>query len=235
MPEDEKRWGVELLGPEDKKALWMKVLKPPFDPFMEVVADPRGDYHVLVSSQFDEHASAADVYELAKSLVPLLSTTMRRVHDFDALTIGAIVDLVGEGQPKKQHFLSVKAGGFRFRAFAEVTNRDAEGKTIPTQSTVQRWIQAAERSAEIASAIRYLDDDAGWFDVYKACEALDGYPNPGISKKKLRLVKRTADWHRHHRSIDSKIEPIAKPMSLGEAKQLVVRWLDAAIADVIQD
>ncbi len=230
-----KRWGVEVLGSDNEKAYWACVLKPPCDPYLEVVEAPRGDYHALVSSQFDKLPRASDVYELAKRFVPLLNTTVRSVHDFDAMMIGAIVDFASEGVPKKQHFMSAQAGAFRFRAFAEVTNMVAQGNVIPTQSTVQRWMQAAETNPEIVSAIRYLDDGAGWFDVYKACEALDSYSHPGISKKRLQLMKRTADSYRHHRSANSKIEPPANPMSFGEAKRLTVLWLNAAIDEVIQD
>ncbi len=36
------RWGIELNGPEADQKMWRKLLKPPFDPFVEEVKDERG-------------------------------------------------------------------------------------------------------------------------------------------------------------------------------------------------
>jgi hypothetical protein len=233
MSKQQKRWGVEVIGPDKEKALWMKVLKPPFDPFLEKIEDPRGEFHVLISSEFDRLTEAVDVQQWASRLVPLINATMRNIHGFDAMTIGGIVDFAAEGNPKKIYFSSASIIG-RSRIFAEVKRRDADGNEIPTQSNVQRWMQAAERSSEIASAIGYLSHEATWYDFYKACEALVGFPHPGISNKRRNALKRTADWHRHHRSSASKNPPPPDPMELSEARSLLVRWLNAAVDEVLR-
>jgi hypothetical protein len=61
---------------------------------------------------------------------------------------------------------------FELRAFAFGSDRDADGNEIPTQSNVQRWMQAAQRDPRIASAIGYLSHEATWYDIYKVRKLL---------------------------------------------------------------
>ena len=234
MSKQQKRWGVEVTGPDKEWAYWIRVLQPPFDPHLEKVEDPRGDYRVLRSSEFKGLVEAADVDEQARRIVALLNATMRNIHKLGPISVGPVVDFSQEGPPKKHAFLRAETLEIEFRAIGFVSNRDANGNEVPTQSNVQRWMDAAQRDPRVASAIGYLSHEATWYDFYKACEALVGFPHPGISNKRRNALKRTADWHRHHRSSASKKPPPPDPMELSEARSLLVRWLNAAVDEVLR-
>lgn len=236
MSDGLRRWGVEVIGPDKEKAYWMRLLQPPFDPYLEKVADPRGNYHVLRTSQFDDLAEAADVDEQARRTVALLNAAMRNICKLGPISVGSVVDFSREGQPKKHAFLRAETTEFELRAFGFVSNRDADGNEIPTKSNVQLWMKAAQKEPRIASAIGYLSREATWYDFYKAYEALWPFSRVGISRNELKRFKQTANAldnrHSPHSPVGKKAPE--KPMSEREARALLVRWLNNAINDVLK-
>lgn len=235
MSDGLERWGAEVIGPEKEKAYWLRLLQPPFDPYLEKVADPRGDYHVLRTSQFDDLAEAVEVDERARRIVALLDATVRSIHGIGPMTVGAVVDFSQEGQPKKHGFLRVETAEFGFWAVDFVSNRDADGNEIPTKSNVQRWLEAAQIEPRIASAIGYMSRDATWYDYSKAHEALVPYPCAAISsneKSRLRQTCNTMD-RRHSPYHPAGRTPPPKPTSEKEARTLLVTWLGAAVDEIL--
>lgn len=235
MQDDVKRWGVEVLGPDKEKAYWLRLLQPPFDPYLEKVADPRGDYHVLRTSQFDDLGEAVEVDERARRIVALLDATVRSIHGFGSMSVGAVVDFSQEGQPKKHGFLRAQTLVAESWAIAFVSNRDADGNEIPTKSNVQRWMEAAQKEPRIASAIGYLSREATWYDFYKVYEALWPFSRVGISRYELKRFKKTANAldNRHSPHSPAGKQAPEQPMSEREARALLVRWLTNAINDVL--
>lgn len=236
MSVQSERRGIEIIGPEKEMGYWLRVLQAPFDPHLEKIEDLRGDYHVLHSSTFDGLIEAVDVYEQARRIVALLNATMRNIHKFTPISVGAVVEFSQDGKPKKHAFLRAETAEFELRAFGFVSNRDADGNEIPTQSNVQRWMDAAQRDPRIASAIGYLSREATWYDFYKAYEALKPYSRVGISSNQLSRFRCNANAmdRRHSPYHPAGASPPARPMTEREARALLVRWLNNAINDVLK-
>ena len=230
------RWGVELNGTDEDKRRWRLTLKPPFDPHVEEVEDDRGDYLVLRSSAFDGLDETGEVHAAAKELFPVLNVTMAKHVDADPVNNGAVVEFIPDKLPRRHHILEAESGVVRIRgSIAELTVRDADGNVIkppPAPSIAQLWLQSAVQNQDIASALKYMQGNPGWVDLYKAYEALSTLPDCGISKIEMRRFTQTANVNvdaRHHPKPNR--EPHPKPMGLHEARDLIMQWISAAIED----
>ena len=236
MSQASNHWGVEINGADQDKRVWRALLKPPFDPFVEEVKNDAGDYLVLRSTIFDGIASSGEVHNLAEQLFSTLNVAMSKNADTDPVTDGAVVDFSHGGQPRRHRYIKAEGTAMRIRGgMAELNLTDAQGKVVQPQSTPSRaqlWMRAATLNPEIGSALRYLEGKPGWFELYKAFEALDGLPNGGIAKKEISRFTQTANaGERHHPN--ARIRPHPKPMELWEARALITRWVSAAISDVL--
>lgn len=235
MSQASNHWGIELNGADEDKKVWRMLLKPPFDPFVEEVKDERGDYLALRSATFDGIANSKEVHKLAKQQFRTLNVAMSKTADADPVTNGAVVEFVQNGQPRKHHYLEVEPMTVRVRfGILELTVTDAQGNVIeppPAPSRAQLWMRAVTLNAEISSALRYLEGKPGWFELYKAYEAVRQMPNGGISKDEIKRFTQTANAGRHHPN--DKNKPHAKPMELWEARALITQWVSAAIDDVL--
>lgn len=230
------RWGVELKGPEEDLKAWRILLKPPFDPFVEEVKDERGDYLALRSSAFDGIATSAEVHQAAKRLFSTLNVAMSKSADTDPVTSGSIIEFVPDCQPRKHHYLEVETGIFRIRVgIATMTLKDAQGNVIeppPAPSRAQLWMCAAKLEPKIGSALRYLEGKPGWFELYKAYEAVKNMPMGGISASEIKRFTQTANVGERHHPND-KIKPHKRPMELWEARALITQWVSAAIDNIL--
>jgi len=212
------------------------LLKPPFEPFVEEVKDERGDYLALRSSAFDGITTSEEVHRTAKQLFSTLNVAMSKNVDTDPVTNGAVIEFVPDGQPRRHHYLEAEGMTIRLRVgLAEMTLKDAQGNVIeppPAPSRVQLWVRAAALEPEIGSALRYLEGKPGWFELYKAYEAVKKIPNGGISKSEITRFTQTANaGERHHPN--NKKKPHKRPMELWEARALITRWISAAIDDIL--
>ena len=236
MSQVRNRWGIELNGPEEDQKAWRMLLKPPFEPFVEEVKDERGDYLALRSSAFDGITTSEEVHRTAKQLFSTLNVAMSKNVDTDPVTNGAVIEFVPDGQPRRHHYLEAEGMTIRLRVgIAEMTLKDAQGNVIeppPAPSRVQLWVRAAALEPEIGSALRYLEGKPGWFELYKAYEAVKKIPNGGISKSEITRFTQTANaGERHHPN--NKKKPHKRPMELWEARALITRWISAAIDDIL--
>jgi hypothetical protein len=229
-------WGIELNGPEEDQKAWRMLLKPPFDPFVEEVKDERGDYLALRSSTFDGIATSKEVHRAAKRLFSTLNVAMSKNADTDPVTNGSVVEFVPDGQPRKHHFLEAETGTYRLRGgVVEMTLKDAQGNVIeppPAPSRVQLWMRSAALEPEIGSALRYLEGKPGWFELYKAYEAVQNMPNGGISNSEIKRFTQTANAGERHHPKD-KYKSHKRPMELWEARALITQWVSAAIDDIL--
>lgn len=236
MSQTTDRWGVELNGPDEDQKVWRMVLKPPFDPFVEEVKDERGDYLALRSTAFHGIATSHEVHQAAKQLFKTLNVAMSKSADTDPITNGAVIEFSSDGQPRKHHSLELEAITMRVRVgMPELIAKDAQGNVMeapPAPSRAQLWMRAAALEPDIGSALRYLDGKPGWFELYKAYEALRSMPNGGIPSSEIRRFTQTANaGERHHPN--GKNKPHKRPMELWEARALITQWASAAIEDVL--
>lgn len=236
MSQASNRWGIELIGPEEDQKAWRMLLKPPFDPFVEEVKDERGDYVAVRSSAFDGMATSQEVHQAAKQLFSTLNVAMSTNADTDPVTNGAVIEFVPDGQPRKHHYLEAKGGTMRLRiGIPEMTLKDAQGNVIeptPARSRAQLWMRAAALEPKIGSALRYLEGKPGWFELYKAYEAVRSMPNGGISNSEINRFTQTANAGERHHPND-KNKPHKRPMELWEARALITQWVSAAIDDIL--
>lgn len=237
MSQASNRWGIQLLGPEMDQATWRTLLKPPFDPFVEEVKDERGDYLALRASTFDGIATSEEVHRAAKRLFNTLNVAMSKNADTDPVTNGSVIEFVPGGQPRRHIYLEAEVTGkSRLRAgLATMTARDVQGNVIeppPAPSRVQLWMRAATLEPEIGSALQYLQGKPGWFELYKAFEAVRNLPNGRMSNSEIKRFTQTANaGERHHAS--GKTKPNKRPMELREARTLITQWVSAAIDDIL--
>lgn len=236
MSQGSNRWGIELNGPEADQKAWLLFLKPPFDPFIEEVKDEQGDYLALRSSAFDRMTTSEEVHRAARQLFNTLNVVMSKNADTDPVTDGAVIEFVSDGQPRKHLYMAVEGITVRARVgIPEITISDAQGNVIepiPVPSRAQLWMRAAALEPEIGSALRYLQDKPGWFELYKAYEAVRNMPNGGLSNGEIKRFTQTANaGNRHHPN--EKIKPHKRPMELWEARSLITQWVSAAIDDIL--
>lgn len=224
-------WGIELNGSETDQTVWCRLLKPPFDPFIEEVKDERGDYLALRSSAFDGIETSQEVHRTAKQLFSTLNVAMSTNADTDPVTIGSVVEFVPDGQPRRHHYMEAEGVTMRLRVgIAAITVKDAQGNVIdlPAPSKAQLWMRAAALEPEIGSALRYLRGKPGWFELYKAYEAVRNMPDGGISKSEIKRFTQTANAGERHHPNDN-YKPHERPMELWEARALITQWISAAI------
>lgn len=229
------QWGVELNGADRDKEIWRALLKPTFDPFVEEVKDARGDYLALRSRLFRGCNGPDEVRQLAKQLFKTLNVVMATNADSDPITTGPVIDFSSDGQPRKHFYMEVEAGMIRIRgSIVTLTVADAKGNVIeapPAPSKAQMWVRAAALKPGIGDALDYLEGKPGWFELFKAYEALENLPNGGLSKKEIRRFTQTANAEERH--LVGKFEPHPRPMDLWEARALITKWVSAAIEDVL--
>ena len=227
------RWGVEISG--EDVSIWAKILKSPFDPYIEEIENEGRNYLVLRSSSFDQAADASEIRAIAKGLIDVVNVAVTNNVGADPVALGSVVEFVAGGPPRRVHFLEAEPIRIRLRAGpAELTLKDAQGNEVPAPpkpSVVQEWIRAAVLEPEIGHALKYLAGNPGWFELYKAYEALKRLPRGGIPKREIDRFTQTANvGNRHHYK---GWKPHKNPMQLWEARALVVQWISAAISDVL--
>ena len=233
MSQASNRWGVELNGSDEDRKVWRTQLKPPFDPFVEEVEDHRGNYLALRSSAFDQLTTPAEVHDAAKQLFRRLNVVMSETANTDPVTNGPTIEFVPDSVPRKHHHVDIEGATIRVRlSSVELKRKDAQGNVIeplPAPSRVQKWMRAAALEPDIASALSYLEGKPGWFELFKAYEAVEEMPNGRLSGKEIERFKRTANvGNRHHPN--PKKKPHKRPMELWEARSLITQWVSAAIA-----
>ncbi len=156
--------------------------------------------------------------------------------DTDPVTNGAVVEFVPDGPPRRHHHIELRGPELHLRGgIVEMTLKDTQGHVIeppPAPSRAQLWMRAAALEPGIGSALRYLQGKPGWFELYKAYEAVRKMPNGGISKSEVKRFAQTANAGERHHPND-KNKPHKHPMALWEARALMTRWVSAAIDDTL--
>ncbi|WP_373085704.1 hypothetical protein [Sneathiella sp.] len=238
MTKASNHWGIELEGADEDKNVWRTFLKSPFDPYVEEVQEDRGNYLTLRSTAFDEAASPKDARRLGETLIKTLNVAISKHTDADPVSVGAVIEFVSDGQPRKHRALKAESGEIRIRGgIAELKVLDYQGNVVeppPTPSQIQLWMRAAKLDPRIACVLRYMEGNPGWVELYKAYEALKELPNGGIDKDEITRFRRTANSAGRHHPNEKKHPPHPKPMELWEGRAFITQWISAAIKDILE-
>lgn len=231
-----RRWGVELTGSEDDQAVWVSMLAPPFDPFVEWIKDTRGDFLVLRSSAFDSASSTSQVNDVAIEQLGMLNVAIINNGAANPLTKGAIVEFLADGPPRKHIFIEVESATFHVRGgVVQVTAFDAEGNEVrsePAPSVAQLWMRAASTTPDIGRVLRQLKGNPGWFELYNAYEILRTLPTARPRKGEIERFHQTANAVARHPLGKFKNHP--RPMGLWEARSFITGWTSMTIKDTLE-
>lgn len=229
-------WGAVVQGEATDLEDWAYTMKEPFDPWVET----HGAEAVLRSASLDELASANEVRDRAVAFIERLNGALALSQQARPVRFGGVIQFAPDGGLHRTVFAEMAAFEMRgkARAFAMVIGPD--GKPVPPPppqpSEVQRWAAIAEGNDLLDDALMYFGKASGWFDIYKALECLfkrAGGEHAFLAlnwepEGKVKRLKRTADWARHARRRNDRLE---NPMPLEDARtvlgQLLRRALDA--------
>jgi hypothetical protein len=149
---------------------------------------------------------------------------------------GVVFEFPENGVPKRHYSLKAEPGSYRLRGSpANLLVKDERWNIIELPvgaSVVQQWMRARALHSKVSEAMTYLPGSPGWFELYKAFEALDAsrLASGAISQGERERFKRTANIERHQRKFD----PPRNPMKLPEARALLTTWLTAAVDEVLR-
>ena len=229
------QWAIELEGEEADRVVWKEALTPPGDPYVEEVDAVGGTTLALRATAFGNCDAPGEVRAIAVELFRTISGVMAILHRADTVTPGPVIDLEGEGSPKRHYFINLEAGHIRLRGGSvNLIIRDAEGNVVESPSAdseTQEWMRAATLCPGIAETIGYLHGSSDWGELYKAYETLRdmGLARDAITSTQRTLFTRSANTEDRHRK--GKFDPPTNPMPLREGRTLMERWLAAAITE----
>ena len=193
-----------------------------------------GEEFLLKSTAFDALANADEVYAKAKSLMPSLNGIASvYVAGYRNVGMSGVVVSIDAGGTRKRHiYLSVDAGDFRIRGSADVAG-DVVAPKGPTPADAA--IGAALKEEVVSRALRFFGQTTNWVNLYKVLDAiredlggkLKAVEDRGwVAASEIGRFTGTANNHtaasgeaRH--GFDFKGGPIANPMSLNEAEELI--------------
>jgi hypothetical protein len=222
-------WGVKLSGHVFDLEDWRDALREPFDP--SVLQE--GDEYFLRASEFQSCDSAEEVLDSAKVLLNVLNGAMRAATRAHPITYAGIYEFLPNGQRRKPKFPPNPPTNVRVKLNAETSIPSAPPLS---PSNVQVWAKLCGSSDHLSDALVYVGR-GGWFDIYKATECLEDWAGgqnhlerkQWVDADELRLVKRTANSHRHRAG--GAIPPPPKPISLEGAMELLAKLIECAFAE----
>jgi hypothetical protein len=234
------RWGVQLTGSQSALRFWLSELKRPFDPYLEMIEDERGDFVVLRSKSFASLKVVDDVNEEANAILATIHVVQHGSLVTNPLELGPIVEFSDVQLPRRTHVLKIAPIIVRAQLGTPETRvRDRLERPVAIvsadtsemqPSSVQRWLEAAAVDGRIKAAIGHLHGQPGWVEFYKVFEALKTVPTPNVSDEKKDRLRRTANVHRHHKTTSAP----NNPMTLAEAREFIHFWLDEATKRVVK-
>jgi hypothetical protein len=211
-----KQWGAVVRGHDYDLQDWREMLKPPFDPWVEV----HGNDTVLRSASLDDLTSASEVRDRVVAHIDRLNGVMFVMRQSQPLTFSGVVEFAPDGKLHRTLFAEFGAyGRSRMGVIGVAIGPDGKPKPEPPPkpSEAQTWAAIADGDDLLEDALIYFGrvsaSDPGqhpatfWFDIFKALECLmhrSGGETPFIAldwapRDDVRLLKQTANWARHAR------------------------------------
>lgn len=215
-------WGVQLEGPNASLKEAKRIINGAVRSEFSYNVFLYGDIYVLGTSKWDKYENASDVYaaaltefEVIQGCLAIAAPVVR------PLELGTVYDLRTPGNANlwRQSGMTIYASG------AEV----ADPKEFAD------LMKKAEISDEAREAMSTLVSAPSWFQIYRSYESLKSFWGsetkmmaalPGKAKS-LELLRRTANVHRHFKSVEPKI-----PMPYTEAIKLIDEVMRAGIENV---
>ncbi|RWC39579.1 MAG: hypothetical protein EOS55_28995 [Mesorhizobium sp.] len=209
---------------------WLKMFKPPFDPYVELIPHESGDQLlILKSKELDGLTTLEDTLNAGDGIVRTLNGVAGGV-----VFAGSSVELAGasemrDGRLIRHMMLRTETAHFsigRGSAEFQVIIRDNDGNIVvptPAPTSAQRRYAASRASDFLTHALNYCAGEPGWFDLYKAMECLEqaGFNPRGKGRAEMDRFSRTANWfYRHHDRRNEQKRP-SKPMDLRDARRLL--------------
>lgn len=200
-------WAVELTGePFDIDDL-RRLLRLPFDPWIEDIAAGAEPKPHIRHSGWDQLTSASDVVTDAQRIVSHINGAARLLHsDYQPVGVSNVVRLHANGRrdfimPAITGHFSVTLGRVRFRVEGVVGEGGSVNEDKP--SILQRWLESSEENGSISELFIHLDRMNNWFDVYKSIEIIE----KGILGNRRRIKKLaaldTGEWERVRHAANS--------------------------------
>src|ERR1700750_3058330 len=88
-----RTWGALLRGDDADLQHWLGMLKPPFDPWVEV----HGTDHVLRSSSLEHLTSASEVRDFVAADIERLNGAMSAMRDCQPLQFSGVAEIAPDG------------------------------------------------------------------------------------------------------------------------------------------
>jgi hypothetical protein len=229
-------WGAVVQGEPGDLADWARVLKEPFDPWVEV----HGNETVLRSASLNQLTSSTEVRDRSIAQIERLNGAMALSQGSKPLRFGGVIQFTGDGRLHRTIFAEMAAFEASDKLHAIATVIGPDGKPVPPPhpqpSEVQRWAAIADQETWLDDALIYFGRATDWFDIYKALECLEKrfggetafQELDWVPKTEVERLKRTANWARHARR---KFKPPPNPMDLKEALKLLDQLLRRALEE----
>ncbi|WP_296585157.1 hypothetical protein [Xanthobacter sp.] len=200
-------WAVELTGERFDIDDLRRLLRLPFDPWIEDIAAGAEPKPHIRHSGWDQLTSASDVVADAQRIVSHINGAARLLHsDYQPVGVSNVVRLHADGRrdfimPAITGHFSARLGRVRFRVEGVVGEGGFANECKP--SILQRWLESSEENDSISELFIHLDRMNNWFDVYKSIEIIE----KGILGNRRRIKKLaaldTGEWERVRHTANS--------------------------------
>jgi len=228
MTTSEKAWGVGLSGHVFDLEDWRDTLKEPFDPWVL----HEGDDFILRASEFQSCNSAEEILNSAILLIDVLNGAMRVAKRTHPVACRGVYQLFPDGWRQPHIFPPSAVTNLR----AKVYDGTPMPPPSPRRSNVQVWAELSETSDQLGDALVYVGR-GGWFDIYKAIECLEDWvgsqrdleSKQWVDANELRLMKRTANSHRHRAG--GKQPAPSKPISQERSMELLAKLIECSFEE----
>jgi hypothetical protein len=219
-------WGIELVGSVvDIENLTAKVngsIRSLEDFFISKL----DDCVVLRTSRWDAAGDFDEARHVAGEDLKLLNSCIAVQDLGQRLVIGTVFHFLENGRVDQS------------RTSTAVIRVNVSDQASPNE--FKNLVDSARSSNNLRIALSELSPDHGWFEIYKAIEALKRhYLNMDrllskfpLKKHRIELMKRTANSYRH---ATGSYEPIKNPMDLSEAQGLIKEVLLETLRPAMRD
>lgn len=199
-------WAVELTGERFDIDDLRRLLRLPFDPWIEDIAAGAEPKPHIRHSGWDQLASASAVVADAQRILSHINGAARLLHsDYRSVGVSNVVRLHADGRRDfimpaiAGHFL-VTLGRVRFRVEGVAGESGFLNEDKP--SILQRWLELSEANDLVSEIFIHLDRMSDWFDVYKSMELLERISGDKRRVKKLAALDRR-EWDRVRQTANS--------------------------------
>jgi hypothetical protein len=189
-------WGFILQGHSSDLSLAQRI----FDGVADIQIETVGSQYGLRSSSFDAPATADEARRSAEEILATMNGAMKVYYaGREILVLENTFACFRDGTRTVYQYLSAVMRG---EGFLNV------GGEPPLPSEPLRWFKLAQENSNVADVLRQYAKSDDWFDIYNVYEIIrcdlgntESLNARGwASKRKLDLLRQTANYHRHART-----------------------------------